>query len=156
MASDRRISMADMGDRHRRYMALALLAMGLMFVLQATREWLEPGSTSDALRYGVLGFMVVAVGFMVPIVAWKVRNLWGADSGAWDFYRGADGFIADVLARAHIASWTVTLLFLVIVGTLDEMLESAPPAFIVQATIAVLMVSFGIAFLVLDRGEAGA
>jgi hypothetical protein len=154
MASDGSTSIADMGDRHRRYMALALLSMGLMFVLQAAREWIEPGSARDALRYGVLGFMVVALGFMVPIVAWKVRNLWGADSGAWAFYRGADGFIAD--ARAHIASWTVTLLFLVIVGTLDEMLESAPPAFAIQATLAVLLVSFGIAFLVLDRAESGA
>lgn len=156
MAADGPASMADMGDRHRRFMALALLSMGLMFVLQAAREWIEPGSTRDALRYGVLGFMVVALGFLAPIVVWKVRNLWGADSGAWDFYRGADGFIADVLARAHIASWTATVLFLVMMTTLDEMLESAPPAFAFQATLAVLLLSFGIAFLVLDRAESGA
>lgn len=156
MPADRRTSMADMGDRHRRYMALALLAMGLMFALQAAREWIEPGSTRDVLRYGVLGFMAVALGFLVPMVAWKVRNLWGADSSAWNLYRGADGFIADVLARAHIASWTVTVVFLMVMTTLDEMVASAPPAFAFQATLAVVLLSFGIAFLVLDRRASGA
>ena len=156
MSPDRNASVADIGDRHRRRMAWALLTAGMMFALAAAREWVGPGATRDGLAYGVMGLLVVLVVFMAPVVVWKVRNLWGADSTSWDLYRGEDGFIADVLARAHIASWTTTLLVLVVMSAMDGVLEAAPPGFAVQAAIAVLLLSFGIAFLVLDRGEAGA
>ena len=155
MSSPATSTIADVGDRHRRRMATALLLLGLMFGVLAVRGWLQPGTTGAlVLGFTVVGFLLLALGAMVPMFLWKARNLWGKGYAARSLYRGEDGVVAETLSRAHIASWMSTFLFLALASGLEDTLAAAPPVFMVHVTLTVLLVSFGLSFLVFDR-DAG-
>ena len=155
MSQAQKSGIADVGDRHRRRAAISMLLMGLALGALAARQWFERGTDERLLLgLGALTLIVAAFGFFVPIIVWKVRHLWGGDSRSCRLYRGEDGFVAEALSRAHIASWMTTVVFLGLFGGWDDLLTIAPPRFLINLTMAVLLGSFGVAFLILDRDAA--
>lgn len=144
------MSPADVGDRHRRYGALAMLALGAMYASAAIQRLVDPG-VAAFLNAMEIGLIVVAVGLLVPVVTWKFRAHPHDDR---HLYVGQDGFVADTLARAIAASWLITFLFLVSLVSSAERFGEMPPKFFLQCTIAVMLGVSSTVFLFLDRTPA--
>lgn len=153
MSPEQEPSVADVGDRHRRFMALAVLAVGVMYGVQAVEHLVGPVA-AERLDVAVMGLAVAIVGLLVPVFVWKARHL---PAGEWHLYRGEGGYVAELLSRAHIASWGVTFVFLVALDLILERLPELPAGFFIQVVVAVMSTSFAITFLVLDRepGRSG-
>lgn len=147
MASTPQMSAADVGDRHRRYVAFAMLAVSGIYALSAARPFLGAGAARAA---GILELVMVAatLGFLVPVFLWKVRS---RDSDDWHLYRRRDGFVAESVARAHLASWIVTFVLLSVFAQQADRFGELPPEFFLESTLAVMLGVFGVVFLYLSR-----
>lgn len=147
MGSTSQMPAADVGDRHRRFVAFAMLAVASIYALAAARHFLG----ADAARVaGILELVMVAamVGFLAPVFLWKVRS---RDSDDWHLYRRKDGFVADSVARAHLASWIVTFVLLSVLAQQTDRFGDLPPEFFLEVTLAVMLGVFGVVFLYLSR-----
>lgn len=140
-------SVSDVADGHRRLLAYALLALGARYVVSAAAHFVDP-KFGSSLGFVADGFALVAVGFIVPIVVWKMRNASRAD---WHLYRNQDGFVAQTIARAHHASWVATFLVLVLLETVDTLSETLPPAILFDALLAMMTLTFSVVYFYLDR-----
>ncbi len=136
---------ADLGDRHRRFTVLAMLAAGLGF-LCSSFESLWGSSQAPVLDFLEKGAMVSALALLLPMMLWKLRS----PRSDWSLYRGDDGFIAETVSRAHIASWVTTLFVLLGLGFFDQRLRDLPPGPILEAVVGVMFTSFAVAFFFLD------
>jgi len=149
-------SIPDVADRHRRLIALAMLALGTRYALTASTFFVDPGLASTLGRLGD-GFALLAVGLVIPVFLWKARNL---SRERLHLYRDDDGFMARTMLQAHAGSWTLAFLVLILVELLDERSAGLPPVFLAELLLAVMLVSFAVIFLYLDsasrRGSAGA
>lgn len=147
---DEELSTADLGDRHRTLSAVAALALSIFFGASAAERVAAP-DLAALLDWAALSMAALAVLLVVPILAWKLRRRGGE---GWHLYRGRDGFVADVLARAHIVSWTVTFFVLVLLRSLAGRFEGLPPGFFFEAVLAIMLAVFSVSFLVLDRSAS--
>lgn len=146
----REMSTADVGDHHRRLMALAALSLALMYATSSV-TYLVEASVGRYLDVAVIVFVVLTFVPLVPIVVWKARQ---PPSQEWHLYKGEDGFIADALSRAHIVSWATTLLLLtVFTGIADRW--DLPTEFWIRVALAVMLAVFAIVFLLLSRTGTG-
>jgi hypothetical protein len=143
-------STADIGDRHRTMDALAALALACFFAASAAEQVSPPG-VAVLLHWTALAMVAVAVLLVLPIVAWKLRSRGRA---AWDRYRGRDGFVREIVARAQMISWGATFFVLVALSRLENRLEGLPPGFLFEAVLALMLAIFAVSFLVLDRSES--
>ncbi len=143
-------SVADIGDRHRRYSVLAIFSLGLSYTAQTAGHLLDP-----ALEGWVdVATLVTAAGVFVafvPIGLWKIRN---RSTTEWRVYRGEDGFVHHTLRQAKMGSWLTTLLVVVVLESFAERLEALPTEFTLDLILAVLLISFATVFLVQDRDLA--
>lgn len=144
-----RASVPDVADRHRRLLAYALLALGARYGVSATADLVGPGLASSL---GILadGLALLAVGLVVVIFVWKARNLSGRD---WHLYRNAEGFVARTIARSQSVSWIATLLFLILLEPWDGLSERLSTAFVLDASLAVMLLSFAGTYFYLDRAD---
>ena len=98
MSSPSSPSVADIGDRHRRYSVLAIFSLGLSYTAQTAGHLLDP-----ALEGWVdVATLVTAAGVFVafvPIGLWKIRN---RSTTEWRVYRGEDGFVHHTLRQAKM------------------------------------------------------
>lgn len=140
-------SIADVGDRHRRRAALALLAVGCLYTAAAA-EHLLPRAAAPWANGVVLAMAILAVAALVPTFVWKARNL---SQSTWQLYQGEDGVGAHLLRRARTVSWTVTFLALVALEMAAKRGSDLPGAFFLQVGLAVMLISFAVVFLVGDR-----
>lgn len=147
---DEELSTADLGDRHRTLAAVAALALSLFFGASAAERVAAP-DLAALLDWIALSMAAVAVLLVLPILAWKLRRRGGE---GWHLYRGRDGYVADVLARAHIVSWAVTFFVLVVLRHFAESVEGLPPGFFFEVVLAIMLAVFSVSFLVLDRSVA--
>lgn len=143
-------SVPDVADRHRRLLAYALLAVGARYAASAAAHFVDP-ELGSSLGFVADAFTLVAVGLIVPIVVWKMRNTSRAD---WHLYRNEDGFVAQTIARAQSASWVVTFLVLALFDTVETLSETLPTALFFDALLAMMTFTFSGAYFFLDRSPA--
>ncbi len=147
MAAEERPSPADIADRHRRYVALAMLAAAAMSLANAAERLVQPDLV--AVTAWVQAAMVVAiVGALIPLGLWKLRN---RDADLRYLYMSEDGFVAQSLQRAKSISWVTTFVFLSGLATVAERLDSVPSEVFTYLTTTVMLGVFSGAFLFLDR-----
>ncbi len=144
---NRNRSVADVADRHRRLLAYALLALGARYAAGAAAHFVHP-NLGAPLGYVADALALVAVGLIVPIVVWKMRNASTEDS---HLYKNEDGFLAQTIARAQSVSWITTFLVLVLLETVDALSEAAPAGVFFDSLLAVMIFTFSGAYFYLDR-----
>lgn len=140
-------SVPDVADRHRRLLAWALLALGVRYAVSVAAHFVGADLVSP-LGYVADAFALVAVGLIVPIFVWKMRNASQAD---WHLYKNEDGFVARTIARAQSASWVATFLVLVGLETVDALSDALPTATFFDLLLAVMILTFSGAYFYLDR-----
>ncbi len=149
MARSTRPSPADAGDRHRRLLALALLAFGLRYAFSASTELL--GAEAAGILYGLeVTMSLTMAALMAPIAIWKIRM----PREEWQLYAGGDGFVEQALQRAQLASWSTTLVLLGFTAAYVERSTTLPARFFLEMILAVMLVVFSITFLLLSRAPA--
>lgn len=146
MAEDR-LSAADIGDHHRNLIALVALALAGYFGTSAF-EPIVSAEAATALHWIGVSLALVALLLLLPIVVWKLRN---RDGEVWKLYQGNDGYVADILAKAHMASWGATFLLLVALSRLDRKLAHLPPESCFAGVAAFMLAVFSLVFLYLNR-----
>lgn len=142
-------SPADIGDRHRHLLAFALLAIGVGFGASAAGHPLEEAAKAY-LDWVQVGGTVLAVLFIVPIFAWKLRN---RSADLRHLYFGPEGFVAETFQRAQKASWEATFVVVLLLTVLDETIARVglPPEFYLEGIVALMTGVFGVTFLVLNQ-----
>lgn len=140
-------SVPDVADRHRRLLAYALLAMGARYAASAAAHFVDP-ELGSSIGFVADAFALVAVGLIVPIFVWKMRNASRAD---WHLYKNEDGFVAQSIARAQSASWVVTFLVLVLLETVDTLSKTLPTALFFDVLLVMMCFTFSAAYFYLDR-----
>lgn len=140
-------SIPDVADRHRRLIAFAVLALGARYGVSASAFLADAGLASSL---GLLadGLAFLAVGLVVPVFVWKARNRSRDD---WHLYEDDDGFVARTIARAHAGSWTLTFIVLILTESMDRTLGDLSWVFLFDVVLAVMLLSFSLIFLYLDR-----
>jgi hypothetical protein len=144
-------SPADVGDRHRHLLALALLAIGVGFGASAVGH--AAGEAAELyLDWVQVGGTAIAVLLVVPIFAWKLRN---RNADLRHLYFSPEGFVAETMRKAQKASWEATFVVVMLLTVLDETLARVglPPGFYLEAIVALMTGVFGVTFLVLNRVE---
>lgn len=149
MATEPERSIPDVADGHRRLVAFAVLALGARYALSAGSFHASPGLVPP-LELLEDGLALLAVGLIVPIFAWKLRHRSSKD---WHLYEDDDGFVARTIARAQSASWTLTFLALILTESLDRSLGELSWVFLFDLVLAVMLLTFAIVFLYLDRAS---
>lgn len=144
-------SVPDVADQHRRLLAYALLALGVRYAVGAAAHFVDP-NLGSSLGYVADAFALIAVGLIVPIFVWKMRNASTADG---HLYKNEDGFVAQTIARAQNVSWVATFLMLVLLETVDALSEAAPTAVFFDVLLALMILTFSGAYFFLDRGSRG-
>ena len=150
MSSPSSPSVADIGDRHRRYSVLGIFSLGLCYTVQTAGHLLDPtleGWVDAATLVAAAGVFVA----FLPIALWKLRN---RSTTEWRVYRGEDGFVHHTLQKAKMGSWLTTLMVVVVLETLAGRLDALPTEFALDLILAVLLLSFATVFLVQDRDLA--
>jgi hypothetical protein len=140
-------SAPDVADRHRRLLAYAVLAVGARYATRVAAYFVGPELASP-LGFVADGFALVAVGLIVPIFIWKMRNASRAD---WHLYKDENGFVARNIARAQSASWVATFLVLVLLEAVGTLSETLPTALFFDALLAMMSFTFSGAYFYLDR-----
>ena len=140
-------SIPDVADRHRRLLAYALLVMGARYAARAAAHFVDP-ELALSLGFVADAFALIAVGLIVPIFVWKMRNASRAD---WHLYRNEDGFVAQTIARAQSASWVATFVVLLLLETVDRLSGTLPTALFFDALLALMSFTFSGAYFYLDR-----
>jgi len=144
-------SPADIGDRHRHLLALALLALGVGFGASAVGH--PAGQAAEVyLDWVQVGGTALAVLLLSPILAWKLRN---RSADLRHLYFSPEGFVAETVRKAQKASWEATFLVVILLAALDETLArlGLPPEFYLEGIVALMTGVFGVTFLVLNRVE---
>lgn len=141
------VSAADIGDRHRRLLALAMLSLGAMHAAWAAED-VAGAEIAHLLELVEAGCFLVALCLFAPMVLWKLKARRGDE---WHLYTGDDGFVADSLSRAHIASWGATILLVTVLATLDRSMAGYPPELFLKIVAAEMLIVFSAVFLYLTR-----
>lgn len=147
MSSHASPSVADIGDRHRRLTALSLLFLGLIYTTDAAGYLLGPDA-AGWLHLVEITAAVLTLLCLTPMVFWKIRN---RDRSIWQAYAGEGGVVMDIVNRAKTVSWVVTFLVLVFLDQVAERRTDVPPEVFLATGLAVMVFTFSLAFLILDR-----
>lgn len=144
------LSTADLADRHRRYLAYAMLACAFMFGANAAEHVVGPEYVTVAklTQLVMVGLMFLGV---LPTVNWKLRN---RDRDLRHIYFDEDGYAARSLDRAKSASWVITFIGLVVLTPFTRELVTAPTPFFLHSTLALMVGVFSVVFLYFDRAAA--
>ena len=144
-------SPADIGDRHRHLLALALLAIGVGFGASAVGH--PAGESAEVyLDWIQVGGTAIAVLLLVPIFGWKLRN---RSADLRHLYFSPEGFVAENMRKAQKASWEATFVVVILLTVLDETLarRGLPPGFYLEGIVALMTGVFSLTFLLLNRVE---
>ena len=144
-------SPAEIADRHRRYMALAMLAVSLMFLFKAA-AYLVSDELAMPTDIVVVMMAVLTIALIAPIMIWKIRHRSSAERIV---YFSKDGFAAQVLSYSQRISWVITFVFLIFLEGLTEILSNYPTEFVLQIVIAVLVGTKSLVYLYKTRSSGG-
>lgn len=134
---------AEVADRHRRNMALALLAVSAIYGAKAAENLT---GTDLKLYFEIvqIAMVVLVIGLFIPVVLWKIRHAASAD--LVDYFN-EDGFAAHALVFAQKRSWILTFFVLTMLEALDRTLSNVPGPVLLEIVLAVMLASVSILFL---------
>jgi len=153
MSASNQISTPEAFDRHRRLVAVALLAMSVMFGAKAAEHLVGPGP-GRYLDYLQLSMAVLMGVILARVVYWKLVKL---PKGERHLYFSSDGFVMDSLNRAIRASWSVTFLLLMALEVFtsdDDFTTTLPSEFFLALAIAAMLGVVSSVFFFLNRADA--
>ncbi len=142
---------AEIADRHRRLMALAMLAIGMMYLSKAL-IFLFSETPALYLDYfqGIMAGLTLAL--LSPILIWKVRHRSASERFV---YFSKDGFAAQALMFAQKRSWAITFVLLAFLEPLGELFTKYPLEFVLQIVLAIMLCSMSLLFLYKTRSDEG-
>lgn len=144
------LSPADVADRHRKYLALEMLAVALLSVANAAQRVVPPEWVATTEAVQVVCVVLVLAG-LIPMVTWKLRN---RDRQLRRIYFSEDGFGAQALEKARSLSWVVTFVVLALFPPFVRRFDGVPAEFFLYAVLSITSGVFGTAFLILTREGA--
>lgn len=144
-------SPAEVKDRHAKFAALALLALGAKYAVDAAAHFVGPAA-ARSLDYAGIALALGAVLLVVPMVYYKWRRL---DRAGRRAFLSDDGFTATTFKKAQLISWTASMLLLVLFEAASDDFTGVPTRFYLQAALAVMFVTFSLSFLILGRDPDG-
>ncbi len=144
-------SAAEVADRHRRYMALAMLALAVMYVTKAGVH-LVSENMGEYLELFQVGMALITVAFIAPLVIWKIRHR--APSERLEYF-DKDGYAAQALIFAQKRSWAITFVLLCFLEPLEQILGKYPVDFVLQLILALMLGTMSMLFLYKTRSTDG-
>jgi|GEM_PF-5429249 len=144
-------SPAEIADRHRRFMALAMLALSFMFLSKALMHLL-PEDMAISSDYFQIAAAIITVILVAPITLWKMKH---RSSSERLVYFSKDGYAAQALFFAQKMSWAVTFILLICLESLNSVLSRYPTEFALQLLLAVMLASMSLIFLFKTRNNDG-
>ncbi|NKB90600.1 MAG: hypothetical protein GKS06_20530 [Acidobacteria bacterium] len=152
MPSPHEPNVADMFDRHRRRIMLAMLLVGLMSAGRAFR-YVVAEETEIYLQAMIIGCALGVAAIIATVAYWKIFKL-PADQRQQ--YFSYDGFVTDAIDRAKNISFVVTFVVVSVFAGLDEMLSrppfvDVPTVFYFNVIAALMLITLGSVFFFLDR-----
>ncbi len=142
--------MPDIADRHRRHVALAMLAVALMSAANAA-ETIVPLELIRAAKWVQVAAALAMGAAIVPMLWWKLRN---RSATLRHLYLNEDGFAAKSLEQAKSISWVVTFVFLSGLPVATRRFDSIPADFFLYLATALMLGVFAGVFLFLTRDSA--
>lgn len=138
------MSPAEASDRHKRLLGLSMLALALLFAIDAVEHVLGP----EAKFYLDIVSVVLAIFVVAPGVLVAYWKLWKLPSHQRELYFSADGFVMDALHRAQRLSWATTLMVLVVASSVFDgpLLNAYPTEFYLDALLALMLGVLSVAF----------
>lgn len=139
---------AEIADKHQQLIIFAMFLMSLKYVASATAKVVNNnvGYYLDILE---IAFVVLAVGIIVPIIAWKFLKLTKEERKV---YVDPDGYLFSIGKKAMSKSWAMTFIALAFIGPLStKLLANFSTHFFIEAILAFMLGSFSIIFFILDR-----
>jgi len=143
------LSIAETRDRHAALAMLGVLAFGLKYAIDAGAHFVDP-DLARIMDWAGIGLMAASVVLILPILVWKFRHFDAAERRA---YFSDDSFVGSLIKRAHIASWAVTLLCLLVFDVVSRRLPEVASAFFLEVALAASLIAFAATFLILDRAS---
>lgn len=144
-------SPAEVKDRHTRLAAFGLLALGAKYALDAAAHFVGPAAARSLDRIGV-ALALGAVLMVLLMIYYKWRRL---DSAGRRAFLSDDGFTASTFKKAQLISWAASMFVLVLFEAASDDLTGVPTSVYLQAAIAVMLLTFSVSFLILNRDPDG-
>lgn len=141
-------TLAQFSDRFLKVVSFALILMSISYAAAATAHFVEASYQSILKDIRVIFGLSAAVIVMVPFCKMMYLRI----KGGTDCQTEPEGYIAAIYAKSTIISFSVAFIGMVIVEPIfAKSLTDLPPAFVVQAVLAVMMATLGLNFFVRSR-----
>lgn len=144
-------SPAEVKDRHAKLAAFGLLSLGAKYAVDAVAHFVDP-AVARSLDYVGVALALGAVLMVIPMVYYKWRRL---DPAGRRAFLSDDGFTANTFKKAQLFSWSASMVVLVLFEVASDDLTGVPGRFYLQAALAVMLITFSVSFLILDRDPGG-
>ena len=158
MSSTHETPLAESADRRWYLLAIVIFLLAVKSALSAAMVIAD----ESYLRYLDWAEGAAAMATL-PIVAWLVFFKFARVPRAQrHHFLNMEGYVRDTVRQACSASWTATVVPLMVLGAIaDDWVASMPAEFFLQAAIAVMLGVFSLTFFVMNRssddeGVAGA
>jgi dolichyl-phosphate-mannose--protein O-mannosyl transferase len=142
---------AEVADRTLQLLAGSMFALALIFCLSVA-EFFANESTAAVIDIFVKILGVTVLALMGLLYFWKFRPM---TAGQRRDHLAEDGFLQTAFRKAMAQSWMLTFLALVILQVLDEWmlarLSGVPLEITIKAVLALMLLLFSLAFLLITR-----
>ena len=142
-------STAEIADRHRRYLALAMLAVGTLYLSKAILHLISTGF-EFYVDYFQVFLAGITLALIAPIMIWKFRH---RSSSERIVYFSKDGFAAQALIFAQKRSWAITFVMLTLMEPMSSIFSAYPVEFSIQLVLGVMLCSMSILYLYKTRPD---
>ena len=140
---------AEIADRHQKLIIFAIFLMSLIYLSSAVTKLTE-GDLRITLGYFEMGFAIISICIIVPIIYWKFRNLTKEERNE---YLSPEGYLFSIVKKALSQSWAATFVFMTILAPVSRKLFSEfdlTPHFFIEVVLAFMLGSFSVIFFILD------
>jgi len=143
-------TVAQFIDRFLRRIAFAVLLMSISFVGAATSHFVE-GDSLEMLEMVRRFFGLAAAIIVLPMFIKMMRIRWQKRKTCEE---PPSGYIADIYGKSAANAFAAAFLVLIFTEPFaDGKLAHLPPAFFLQAALAVMLGALGISFFILSRDD---
>jgi hypothetical protein len=143
------LTIAEIADRHRRYMAYAMLAVGTLYFSKAAVH-LIPAHIAHYMDYVQVFLAAITVVLIAPIMIWKITHRSASERIV---YFSKDGYAAQAFIFAQKRSWAITFVLLTLLEPLTKILANYPVEFAIQLVLAIMLITMSLLFLYKTRPD---